>query len=489
LDPSSFTQGQMSETPAADPTQYVSGDPATIDRQVIEAQHAGIDAFIASWQGIGSTSDANLPAVLTSADAHNFKVALYFETNLVMQDPQTRMGDMAAHLRAALKYQDNPAYLKWNGHPVVFFWRTDLYGDANAWTALRKSVDPNNDQIWSVDTGDPTQIDGTNGKPSLLDAFDGIHVFASAKYNATTDVANNDKTWRNTVDGYNAKRPGAHRLWAAGVIPGWDESHALPPRPDAKVFPRRDGALYTETWQGAIASNPEWITITSYNEWFEGTQIEPSVTYSTKYLDMTKQFVDQWKATTEPPATPNPNDPCVGGTSYPQTGHSICKKMTSYWQQYGGLAQFGYPISDPLVEKSPTDGKSYTVQYFQRARFELHPENTDPRYQVLLGLLGTQCHVGEPPAPRINDGQHYYFAETGHNVSALFYTYWQAHGGLFVNGFPISEAFSETSPTDHKPYTVQYFQRERYEAHPENQPPYDALLGLLGVQAWAQRGP
>jgi hypothetical protein len=129
------------------------------------------------------------------------------------------------------------------------------------------------------------------------------------------------------------------------------------------------------------------------------------------------------------------------------------------------------------------------VQYFQRARFELHPENTDPRYQVLLGLLGTQFHVGEPPALRLNDGQRHYFAETGHNVSALFYAYWQAHGGLFVNGFPISEAFSETSPTDHKPYTVQYFQRERYEAHPENQPPYDVLLGLLGVQAWAQRGP
>jgi hypothetical protein len=129
------------------------------------------------------------------------------------------------------------------------------------------------------------------------------------------------------------------------------------------------------------------------------------------------------------------------------------------------------------------------VQYFQRARFELHPENTDPRYQVLLGLLGTQFHVGEPPALRLNDGQRHYFAETGHNVSALFYAYWQAHGGLFVNGFPISEAFSETSPTDHKPYTVQYFQRERYEAHPENQPPYGVLLGLLGVQAWAQRGP
>ena len=108
---------------------------------------------------------------------------------------------------------------------------------------------------------------------------------------------------------------------------------------------------------------------------------------------------------------------------------------------------------------------------------------------MLLGLLGTQFHPPDPPAPRINDNQHHYFAETGHNVSLLFYNYWQAHGGLFVNGFPISEQFSEVNAADGKSYAVQYFQRERYEAHPENGPPYDVLLGLLGVQAWAQRAP
>ena len=69
----------------------------------------------------------------------------------------------------------------------------------------------------------------------------------------------------------------------------------LPLRPNPKIFPRRDGALYQEEWQGAIASNPEWVTITSYNEWYEGTQIEPGVSYGTKYLDLTASYVNQFK--------------------------------------------------------------------------------------------------------------------------------------------------------------------------------------------------
>jgi len=59
-----------------------------------------------------------------------------------------------------------------------------------------------------------------------------------------------------------------------------------------------------------------------------------------------------------------------------------------YWQQNGGLRQFGYPISEPVLEQSPTDGKTYMVQYTERARFEFHPEYSGTSAEVLLGLLG-----------------------------------------------------------------------------------------------------
>ncbi len=72
---------------------------------------------------------------------------------------------------------------------------------------------------------------------------------------------------------------------------------------------------------------------------------------------------------------------------FPQTGHTLSKQFLSYWQKTGGLAVYGYPISEEVVEKGP-EGHSYTVQYFERNRFELHPEAAGTPYEVQLGLLG-----------------------------------------------------------------------------------------------------
>jgi plastocyanin len=74
--------------------------------------------------------------------------------------------------------------------------------------------------------------------------------------------------------------------------------------------------------------------------------------------------------------------------TFKETGKSVRGKFLQYWQKNGGLAQQGYPISEEMVERSETDRQFYTVQYFERAVFELHPEEKPP-YDVLLSLLGT----------------------------------------------------------------------------------------------------
>src|SRR3954447_15796132 len=83
--------------------------------------------------------------------------------------------------------------------------------------------------------------------------------------------------------------------------------------------------------------------------------------------------------------------PLGQGTShyFPETRHTVQGKFWQYWQSHGALAQQGYPISDEFVEVSDLNGKPYTVQYFERAVFELHPENVGTPYEVLLSQLGT----------------------------------------------------------------------------------------------------
>jgi hypothetical protein len=75
--------------------------------------------------------------------------------------------------------------------------------------------------------------------------------------------------------------------------------------------------------------------------------------------------------------------------TFPETGKTVRATFLSYWNTHGGLAQQGYPISEEMQEKSDTDGKTYTVQYFERAVFEQHPEFAGTPNEVLLSQLGT----------------------------------------------------------------------------------------------------
>ncbi|HUP27630.1 MAG TPA: M28 family peptidase [Chloroflexia bacterium] len=77
-----------------------------------------------------------------------------------------------------------------------------------------------------------------------------------------------------------------------------------------------------------------------------------------------------------------------GSVLFQETGKRVGGKFLEYWKAHGGLAQQGYPISDEFTEKSDLNGKTYLVQYFERAVFELHPENSPPN-DVLLSQLGT----------------------------------------------------------------------------------------------------
>ncbi|HET6313650.1 MAG TPA: hypothetical protein VFH60_07430, partial [Chloroflexia bacterium] len=74
--------------------------------------------------------------------------------------------------------------------------------------------------------------------------------------------------------------------------------------------------------------------------------------------------------------------------TFPETGKTVRGIFLEYWDRNGGLPQQGFPISETMAEVSDLDGKSYTVQYFERAVFEHHPENQPP-YDVLLSQLGT----------------------------------------------------------------------------------------------------
>jgi hypothetical protein len=182
--------------------------------------------------------------------------------------------------------------------------------------------------------------------------------------------------------------------------------------------------------------------------------------------------------------------------TFAETGKTVCGRFLEYWLANGGLRQQGFPLTDEFIEINPTDGKPYLTQYFERARFEWHPENQAP-YDVLLGLLGREqlqakypggAPVGVPGNPIGANCVN--FPQTDKRVCGAFILFWDANGGLAQQGLPLSDLFLETNPTDGKQYLTQYFERARFEYHPENQgTEYVVLLGLLGREQMQAKYP
>ncbi len=187
--------------------------------------------------------------------------------------------------------------------------------------------------------------------------------------------------------------------------------------------------------------------------------------------------------------------PPLSAAFSPDTGQTISPLFLDVWQARGGLARFGHPRTPAFREVNAADGRVYLTQYFERARFEYHPEHADPEYRVLLGLLGNEQTTGRraegpfQPRPAPGDPGERYFAETGHAIRNSFKAAWERAGGLATFGYPISDEFLEPNPEDGQSYVVQYFERNRFEYHPELAGgPYEVLLGLLGNDALRARG-
>lgn len=179
---------------------------------------------------------------------------------------------------------------------------------------------------------------------------------------------------------------------------------------------------------------------------------------------------------------------------FPETNQCIEGRIREYWEQNGGLPVFGFPIGG--MEDVTIEGKSVRMQRFERNRLELHPANARP-YDVLLGRLGAdrlnqQGRDWFTFAKNGDTGGCQVFGETGHAVCGDILKMWKSNGlaldrnkavstaeSLALFGLPVSGLQTETL-SDGKEYQVQWFERARFELHPENPAPYNVLLGLLG---------
>lgn len=271
---------------------YDSNDSGIIGQHIAWARQARLDGFNVHWYGPGDRTDHNFWQVLELAQGTEFRSTITVQTNILPGMSRERLINALRYARDT--YFGHPQYLKAGGKPVLVFTDmprvpTDGQTPLEAWRAIRQAVDPGNQQVWIAEGLDP----------SYLQVFDGLYVYKvdHALYPHSYVKA---PRWAGWVRSSEAST-GRPRYWVATIMPGWDDTRTVG-RPDlrepAPVFVRDrvGGSYYRATFDAVLPTHPDWIFIHSFNEWIEGSQIEPGNSYGDLYLNLTAQLVQQFKA-------------------------------------------------------------------------------------------------------------------------------------------------------------------------------------------------
>jgi glycoprotein endo-alpha-1,2-mannosidase len=214
---------------------YSSSNAKVVDAHMRDIAAAGVDTVVVSWWGVGSPEDGRLPLVQQAARRRGLTVAIHLEPYRG-RTPASAAADIQ-RLHAA------------NG--ITDFYVYDADRDpASDWAA---ALDP----LVGVRVFAQTTLVGR----ARAGGFDGLYPYDVVTWNGGL--------FRRLCT--EAREAGL--LCAPSVGPGYDARLATS---DEAVRPRLQGATYDAMWKGALRSRPDLVTITSYNEWQEGTQIEPA---------------------------------------------------------------------------------------------------------------------------------------------------------------------------------------------------------------------
>jgi len=268
---------------------YDSLDPDVIRRHLDESRRAGIDGWIVSWWGIEDHTDV-LDLILDVASSHapGFAVTIYYERIPGCRGYVCTEASRKERIEGAIEdfqyldshYFCHPSYLKVSGRPVVFVYMRAMLQGMGVWPEIIERLQSEMDLFLSADaiiTFAGSLVPG---------GFDQIH-FYNQVYELLIFSPGLD--YRGFVKSARLAKRGA----AITVLPGYDE-RLVPGRPGIHLE-RKDGRTYRRVWDKAIAADPDWILVTSFNEWYETSEIEPSRELGDFYLEMTAEYSARFK--------------------------------------------------------------------------------------------------------------------------------------------------------------------------------------------------
>ena len=268
---------------------YSAEQPDEVAHSLRDARAAGIDAVVVSWRGDTDWNDRRLGFILDQAQTIGLRVSILTETELATEGPEGTVKPLVADkMRAWLekafdRFGSHPAFLRVAGRPVVFVYVAESFSSAD-WQDIVASLQRGGrDLLLMADTADP----------SLLETFDGAFTYAPARI-PPSDLRAFDREQTLRTATYDLLAGGRRRVSAATVSPGYDDT--LLDRETTMRVDRAGGSLYDASWEAALGAQPDWVLVTSWNEFWENTHVEPSVRYGHAYQASTRQWSGRFRS-------------------------------------------------------------------------------------------------------------------------------------------------------------------------------------------------
>ncbi len=260
---------------------YDSHDPKVIQQHAEWSKQAGIHGWIVSWWGRGHFTDQAMPRILEACQKASLYATIYYETLRGKKTPENAAQELLEVLKT---YADDPAWFRWQGKPVLF-----IYG---------RAIDELGLDGWGKAIGQIRQnysqgvvLIGDRMNREAAKIFDGIHTYNTVGHLKGRDVHEVRHWCEKTFPAWVALARKENKIATLTVIPGYDDTKIRQPGLKASRF---EGHSYALQWEAALAARPDWILITSFNEWHEGSEIEPSVEWGNRFIEITRLWADRF---------------------------------------------------------------------------------------------------------------------------------------------------------------------------------------------------
>lgn len=267
--------------------EYSSADPAVIERHMAMLASARVGIVAVTWLGVDDPSFRSVRPLLDAAQRHGLRICFQIEpvARKTALDARDAMRDLIDRFGAHPAFYRDP-----DSRRPLFFVYDSYVIDAGQWARVlaangRDSIrggDYDADVLGLWVGADEYDFFERSG-------FDGFYTYFASRgfsYGATPEHWPRLQRW--------AKQHG--KLFVPSVGPGFMDTRVRPWN-GRNTKDRDNGRYYDAMFRAVIASDAPFIGITSFNEWHEGTQIEPAVAFehpAFDYLDYAPRAPDYY---------------------------------------------------------------------------------------------------------------------------------------------------------------------------------------------------